>query len=592
MRIAVAISLIAPFTASLGAQRPSQTLDTVVIVASRAASAGAARSRSVDVITRADIVASPARTIADLLASSIGVDVYSRSPAQADISIRGGTADQVLLLVDGIRVSDVQSSHYATDLSVPLDDIERIEILRGMASAVYGPGAVGGVINIVTRRAGGARNGSALVHGGSFGSVGGAVSATLGSAFSAAAEYDKSDGHRDGTDFRMGQARVAYMTPVAGGALSTDAGLGVRDFGAADFYAPYNSVERTTTTRGSTHWNRTAGAWTIDAIAGTRRHQDHYVLVRGNPSLYENRHESWQSTGSLGARRTVGGVATVLGTELEHDQLSSARLGGRREWRLGTFGELAGSTGAVAWNAGARADHSSGYGDYFSPAASVALDVTSTLTLHASGGAGFRAPTWTERYYVDPSNVGDATLRVERFSTADGGVRWTSTHVSVDVTTFERSAHDLIDWVRPSGATSPWHARNVGAATFHGIEGKVQGPEYAGVRAEVFGEGISLSAAERDTVVGKYALRPVTRQIGARFTSNPAQAVSARLEVISARRATERGYLTANARLSFAATSYRVTLDAANLANASWLDASGKPAAARGLYLGFGVPGR
>ena len=590
MRIAVAISLIAPSIATLGAQRPSQTLDTVVIVASRAPAAGAARSRSVDVITRADIAASSARTIADLLASSIGVDVYWRSPAQADISIRGGTADQVLLLVDGVRVSDVQSSHYATDLTVPLDDVERIEILRGMASAVYGPGAVGGVINIVTRR--GARSGSGSVHGGSFGSVGGAASGSLGSTLNAAAEYDKSDGHRDGTDFRMGQARVAYTVPLAGGALATDAGLGVRDFGAADFYAPYNSVERTTTTTGSTHWNRAAGAWTVDAIAGTRRHQDHYVLVRGTPALYENRHESWQSVGSLGVRRAVGGVATVVGTEVEHDQLSSARLGGRREWRLGTFGELAGATRAVAWNAGVRADHSSAYGDFFSPAASAAVDVTRNLSLHASGGAGFRAPTWTERYYVDPSNVGDANLRVERFSTADGGVRWSSAHISADVTTFERSAHDLIDWVRPFGATSPWHARNVGAATFHGIEAKVQGPELAGVRAEVFGEGISLSAAERDTVAGKYALRPVTRQIGARFTSDAARSFSARLEVIPARRASERGYATANARVSWNASRYRVTLDADNLANASWLDASGKPAAARAAYLGVALPGR
>lgn len=590
MRIAVAISLIAPFTAALEAQRPAQPLDTVVIVASRTPAAGVARSRSVDVITRADIAASPARTIADLLASSIGVDVYSRSPAQADVSIRGGTADQVLLLVDGIRVSDVQSSHYATDLSVPLDDVERIEILRGMASAVYGAGAVGGVINIVTRR--GAQSAGASIHGGSFGSVGGTVRGAVGTAINATAEYDKSDGHRDGTDFRMGQARIAYTVPLAGGALATDAGLGVRDFGAADFYAPYNSVERTTTTTGSTRWNRLAGAWTIDAVAGTRRHQDHYVLVRGNPALYENRHESWQSLGSLDVRRGIAGVSTVIGAELEHDQLSSARLGGRREWRQGTYAELAGATGVVAWNAGVRADHSSAYGDFVSPAASAAVDITSNLSVHASGGAGFRAPTWTERYYTDPSNVGDPNLRVERFSTADGGVRWISSRVSADVTTFERSAHDLIDWVRASGATSPWHARNVGAATFHGIEAKLQGPEVAGVRAEVFGDGISLSTAERDTVVGKYALRPVTRQIGARFSSSPARSLSARVELISARRAAERGYATANARVSFAASSYRVTLDAENLANVSWLDASGKPAASRAVFLGLVLPGR
>ncbi|HEY6827288.1 MAG TPA: TonB-dependent receptor, partial [Gemmatimonadaceae bacterium] len=471
----------------------------------------------------------------------------------------------------------------------PLDDVERIEILRGLASAVYGPGAVGGVINIVTRR--GARDRSASLHGGSFGSVGGGMSGSLGSAFNAAADYDKSDGHRDGTDFRVGQARIGYTAPFAGGGLTTDAGFGVRDFGAADFYAPYNSVERTATTTASAHWNRPVGAWTVDAISGTRRHQDHYVLVRGNPALYENRHESWQSTASVAARGAVDGMTTVVGSEFEHDQLSSARLGGRRELREGIFAELAGAARAVAWNAGARADHSSAYGDFLSPAASAAVDVSDNFRLHASGGAGFRAPTWTERYYVDPSNAGDPNLRVERFSTADAGVRWTSSHLSGDVTMFERNAHDLIDWVRPLGATSPWHASNVGTATFHGVEATVRLPELGGVRSEVFGDGISLSADERDSVVGKYALRPVTRQLGARFATDPLRALSARLEVISARRVAEQGYATANVRLSWNASSYRVTIDGINLANASWLDASGKPAPRRAIYLGAALSG-
>jgi iron complex outermembrane receptor protein len=564
-------------------------LDTVVVVASRA-DTRARSSRSVAVITRADIAASPARTIPELLASSLGVDVYSRSAAQADVSIRGSTADQVLMLVDGVRVSDVQSSHYVSDLTVPLDAIERIEVLRGVASAVYGPGAVGGVINIVTRR--GARAANAAVRGGSFGSVGGDVGGSFGDALNLAANYDKSDGHRDGTDFRIGQGRVSYAAPLVSGTLSANAGLAVRDFGAADFYAPYNSIERTVSTTADARWNRAAGAWTIDAVGSTRRHQDHYVLVRGNPALYENRHESWQTTGSLDVRRSFGDVTAVVGTELEHDQLSSLRLGGRREWREGTFGEVAGTNAALAWNAGARADHASAYGDFVSPSASAALDLTTNLRLHASGGAGFRAPTWTERYYIDPSNVGEADLRVERFTTADAGVRWTTSQMSADVTTFQRDARDLIDWVRPIGATSPWHARNVGSATFHGIEATVHGPEVGGVRVEVFGSGIEMSAAERDTVVGKYALRPVTRQMGARLMSDPARAMSARLEIISGRRAAELGYTTANIRISWKASSYRLTLDALNLANAVWLDASGRPAPARSVFFGAALPGR
>src|SRR5437868_6837024 len=114
------------------AQGPTR-LDTVVVVASR--THGGDASRSVDVITHDQIARSAARTIADVLAHSMSMDVYGRSPAQADVSIRGSSPEQTAILVDGVRMTDVQSAHYALDLAVPLASVERIEILRGAGSA-------------------------------------------------------------------------------------------------------------------------------------------------------------------------------------------------------------------------------------------------------------------------------------------------------------------------------------------------------------------------------------------------------------------------------------------------------------------------
>ena len=81
----------------------------------------------------------------------------------ADLSIRGSTFEQVLVLVDGVRMSDPQTGHFDLDLAVPLERVERIEILRGPASAVYGADALGGVVNVVTRDGSGARSTSAAV---------------------------------------------------------------------------------------------------------------------------------------------------------------------------------------------------------------------------------------------------------------------------------------------------------------------------------------------------------------------------------------------------------------------------------------------
>jgi iron complex outermembrane receptor protein len=547
--------------------------------------------RSVQVITREEIAASSARNLSDVLAGVMGVDVYGRSAAQADVSIRGSSAEQIVVIVDGVRMTDVQSAHYTLDVAVPLATIERIEILRGIGSALYGPDAVGGVINIVTRRQ---QPGKLSARTGSFGTVGGSAAGGGGTSssvfsFSGAADFDKSDGHRDGTDYRIGQGRVALWAPTPGGIVRANLALGVRDFGAADFYAPYNSIERTATTTLDSRWDETAGAWSIALSGSTRRHQDHYVLVRGDPSIYENRHESWQTTGDLVAARGAGPVSIALGTEGVHDQLSSARLGGRRDWRAAVFGEAtAGSASGVMADVGLRGDHSSVYGDFFSPSVSASAAVGARVHAHASGGAGFRAPTWTERFYTDPGNQGDPDLRPERFWTGDAGARADVGEWSLDVTGFVRQATNLIDWVKPIGAapTAVWQTMNVGEATYRGIESTLDAPLIDGVRASFFVDGLSLTSTQVAEVVGKYALRPITRQAGARLSTPREHAITARLEIESARRASERGYVTGNARVAWNRAAYHVTLDIMNLTNAAWLDASGKPSAGRGLYAG------
>ena len=572
---------------SLAAQNHPVPLDTISVVASRTRTA--AGSRSVEVITHDDIARSTARNVADVLSTLSGIDVYGRSAAQADVSIRGSSAEQIVLLVDGVRMTDVQSAHYTLDLAVPLESIDRIEVLRGMGSALYGPDAVGGVINIITKRTASA---NAHVRSGSFGSVTAAVAggAARGLAsFSTAADFDKSDGHRDGTDYRIGQGRASFAAPTSGGIVRTNLAIGVRDFGAADFYAPYNSIERTTTTTLDTRWEEGVGAWNLAISGSTRRHQDHYVLVRGNPSVYENRHESWETTGDVVGTAKVDGVGIAIGTEAVHDQLSSARLGGRRDWRSAVFGEASvGSPNRASADLGLRGDHSSVYGDFFSPSLSTNVAVASSVDVHANGGTGFRAPTWTERFYTDPSNRGNADLQPERFSTADLGVRAHAGAWRFDVTGFVRRATNLIDWVRPinAPATGVWQATNVGRATFRGIESTLDLPAVRGFGASIFADGLSLTASQGDTLSGKYALRPLTLQAGLRLSTPNDRAITARVDVEAARRALERGYVTGNVRVAWNRGVYRVMVDATNLANAVWLDASGKPAPGRGLFAG------
>ena len=210
---------------ALAQGRPAHPLDTVRVT-SRSDAELATSTRSVEVITRADLERRAARSLSDILAVALGTDAQQRSPAQADLGLRGSTYNQVVVLVDGVRVSDVQSGHYALDLAVPVGTIERIEILRGTGSALYGSDAIGGVVNIVTRRDTSFTELS--TRGGSFGGVNGRVAlgtASRGTSLQLGADMDRSDGHRDGTDYRITQVRGTAERPVGSARVARSAKL-------------------------------------------------------------------------------------------------------------------------------------------------------------------------------------------------------------------------------------------------------------------------------------------------------------------------------------------------------------------------------
>jgi outer membrane cobalamin receptor len=586
-RTATALSYL--FAAGAIAQGTPTTIDTVTVVASRTHAGDAARV--VDVITREDIARSSARNIADLLAERLSVDVYGRSAAQADISLRGSTAEQTLVLVDGVRVSDAQSSHYALDLTVPLDAIERVEILRGAGSALYGTDAVGGVINIVTRNS--AIEPELRTRVGAFGTVGGAASGGAqrgGLAVNGTTEFEKSDGYRAGTDYRIGQARAALSSAVGGGQIESHLGVGIRDFGANEFYGPYNSTERTGTITADTRWTVPVGDWLLASTVSTRRHTDLYTLIRDDPAIYQNLHTSWQSTGEVVARMSASGAALAVGADAQNAQVTSNALGSHAEWRGAVFTELSlGDVSSPSLDLGVRGDQSNIYGGFLSPSLAGALPLSDGVRVRASVSRGFRAPTWTELYYVDPTSRGNASLLPEQFWSGDVGARiGHAGSAMLDITAFARNAQNLIDWVKPaaSPATTPWVATNIGDARYRGVEASLSLPSWRGVESSLSATGLSFTDAQGAGLTGKYALRPLTQQFVARASHALWERLRATVELMNARRATEAAYITGNARLEWSEGRIHVTLDLQNLTNAEWLDASGVDVMGRALFLG------
>src|SRR5688572_33466279 len=126
-------------------------------------------TRTMTVITREQLAALPVHTVADALRLAASVDVRARGErgVQSDFAVRGANFGQMLVLVDGVRLNDAQSGHHNGDIPVPLDAVERIEVLHGPGSSLFGADAFGGTVNVITRRA--VSDASLMVQGGSFG---------------------------------------------------------------------------------------------------------------------------------------------------------------------------------------------------------------------------------------------------------------------------------------------------------------------------------------------------------------------------------------------------------------------------------------
>jgi outer membrane cobalamin receptor len=158
----------------------------------------------------------------------------------------------------------------------------------------------------------------------------------------------------------------------------------------------------------------------------------------------------------------------------------------------------------------------------------------------------------------------------------------------LDLSAYARNASNLIDWVKPAGASSaiPWQATNLGDARYRGVEASLSFAEWHGITPALNASGLNFSDSQGKGLVGKYALRPLTRKLGASAGFVISESLRTTIELMNARRANEADYYTGNARVEYLAGRATLTLDVTNLTNASWIDASGVGVAGRAVFLG------
>ena len=164
-------------------------------------------NENVIVISKEDLQNSPAQSIDEVLQQYVGMDIRRRGAngVQSDISIRGGSFEQVLILLNGIRMNDSQTGHNSLNIPVDLSNVERIEIVKGPAARRFGQNAYAGVINIVTKTSSEEKIKSTISYG-DFNTYSTSASGTFGTEkFTNLLQVssDKSDGYRHNTDYQI-----------------------------------------------------------------------------------------------------------------------------------------------------------------------------------------------------------------------------------------------------------------------------------------------------------------------------------------------------------------------------------------------------
>ncbi len=405
------------------------------------------------------------------------IDLQQRgNGVQGDITIRGGTFGQTLVLIDGVRINDVQTGHHNLDLPVPLDAIGELQVLRGSGSTFYGSDAVGGVVNVITR----VGEPGELVFRSAVGSFG---TNTESGFFSFGAgplsqqfsfERTLSDGFEDDREYRNTAGSSESWLRTRWGTTRIFLSALDRPFGANQFYGSYNSWERTKTWYAALHQDF---GQNTELTFSYRRHTDLFVLLRDAPQVYTNRHADETYDAALRRHNDLSKLIRLsYGAEGVDDSIVSNNLGNHERRQGALYGNVdMRALKRFSLSAGVREQFYGHRQAFFAPTVSGGAWLSQSVKLRASVSRAFRLPTYTDLYYADPANLGNPNLKPEEAMSYEAGIDWhLRSRWRAFATGFDRNEKNGIDYVR-SSASLPWQAMNFDHLKFYGVETGVEG---------------------------------------------------------------------------------------------------------------------
>ena len=452
---------------------------------------GSQAYRLVTSIDSSAIAALPATTVADLLEALPGLDIRTRgaSGAQADVSMRGGTFDQVMILLNGVCVSDAQTGHYAMNIPIPLSAIERIEVLEGATASLAGGNAFCGAINIVTRRAekdtyhasaqlgmnyfakaeltgGWRRNEWRVLASADYAHNGG---------YHAPHPTDKEAAALKNSDFNGANI---YLNATWRG-LEMQVGAQYKDAGAGMFYGfgSQDQFDATRTAFGSVRYAHNWGRWSLDALAAYRANHDRYEWHRGTVS---NRHLTQNATAALRAHYASSIGKTTVGIEARNEHIHSTNFGDHNRLNIHYFAQQTFHVKGLSASLTAGGIYNTSFAHHWTVGADLGYAFDCGVSLYANANRSLRMPTFTDLYYDAGNQLGNPNLMPEKAWTASFGAAYKHVFdhagtLALHAELYHRWGRDIIDWIYVAEDTKrPYHAQNQQRVNTLGVECGVQ----------------------------------------------------------------------------------------------------------------------
>jgi vitamin B12 transporter len=574
------------------------------------------QNRNIWIIDNQQIKNLPSRSISELLSYATGVDVRQRGPAgvQADISIDGGTFDQTLVLLNGVKVSDPQTGHNMMNLPISIDDIDHIEVLRGSASRIYGLNALTGAINIVTKTvnatgiSGNVFTGSSFKQNGSgklYGNYGVRATGTValkGSSHMFSAGQEAGNGYRHNTAFDT--QKIYYQGKVNVGKsdqLDISGGYVHNNYGANGYYSAPGDIESEETVKTAlatvAYKTQLTNFWTLLPRVSYRNNVDDYLYIKQTPDKFHNHHVTQVLSTELNNVFETGIGEFGLGLERREEKINSSNLGKRYRENYGIYGEYKfDKIKNLMVNLGSYVNYNSDFDWQVMPGIDAGYTFFGNWKVFANVGTGVRLPTFTDLYYKGPTNTGNDQLRPEKSRYAEGGLKYNSSHFVLNASVFKRRIANFIDWVK-AVRTDPWQPKNFAQLNSTGYTlsadyntGVISNSQL--IYTMRFGLAYTHLEPKVKSVIpeanfSRYAIETLKNQLTATANADFLKVMSLTITARYCERITYKDYTVMDARLSYKFKRSSIYADASNIFDVNYIQAGAVPMPGVWATLGY-----